>query len=108
MYKLMVITNPDAAIGFSLAGVQVIAAATAAIARQELVRALNDDRAGVIAMDEDYYMQIDDMLQAKMEKLYRPIVIPIPSKKEVEEVGGHGHLASFIRRAVGFDIKLRA
>ena len=108
MYKLMVITNPDAAVGFALAGVDVIIAKSAAQARQELARAINDERAGVIAVDEDYFAQIDDALRAKTEKLYRPIVVPIPSKLDVTELSeGHEYLAAFIKRAVGFDIKLK-
>jgi|SRR3990170_2089335 len=108
MYKLIVITNPDAAVGFALAGVDVIIAKSAAQARQELARAINDERAGVIAVDEDYFAQIDDALRAKTEKLYRPIVVPIPSKLDVTELSeGHEYLAAFIKRAVGFDIKLK-
>ena len=108
MYKLMVITNPDAAVGFALAGVDVVIAKSAAQARGELARAIHDDRAGVIAMDEDYFAQIDDALRAKTEKLYRPIVVPIPSKLDVTELSeGHEYLAAFIKRAVGFDIKLK-
>lgn len=109
MYKLMVITNPDAGIGFNLAGVDVVVARSAAEARLELARAINDDSAGVIAMDEDYFAQIDDALRAKTEKLYRPIVVPIPAKLDMAELSeGHEYLAAFIKRAVGFDIRLKA
>lgn len=104
----MVITNPDMAIGFSLAGVDVISAKSAQDARRELASAINDDRAGVIAMDEDYFSEIDDVLQAKIEKMYRPVVVPIPSKLAMEEMTeGHQYLSAFIKRAVGFDIRLK-
>jgi V/A-type H+/Na+-transporting ATPase subunit F len=109
MYKLVVITNSDTAIGFALAGVDLIVADSETAARQELTRAINDDQTGVIAIDEEFFGQIDDGLRAKIEKLYRPIVVPIPSKVDLKNVGeGHEILAAFIKRAVGFDIRLKA
>ena len=108
MYKLMIITNPNASVGFALAGVDVLTARSADEARIELARAINDDRAGIIAMDENYFAEIGAALQAKTEKLYRPIVLPIPSKLDFEELGeGHEYLSAFIKRAVGFDIRLK-
>ncbi|HEB13050.1 MAG TPA: V-type ATP synthase subunit F [Actinobacteria bacterium] len=109
MHKLMVITNPDAAVGFSLAGVDVITARSSVEARKELALAINDDSAGIIAMDEDYFAEIDDALRAKTERMYRPIVVPIPSELDLSELGhGHQYLSAFIKRAVGFDIQLKS
>lgn len=108
MYRLTVISNPDYAYGFRLAGANVIEARNQEEAKKFLVSAINDDESGIIAVEEDFMNEIDTVLQAKIERLYRPIVIPIPAPKKIKDSGaGRRYLSSFIKRAVGFDIKLK-
>lgn len=109
MYKLFVVTSPESSYGFQLAGVEVFEAPTVADARKLLVDFINDDEAGIIAIDEDLMEAVDDRLKNKIDKLYRPIVVPIPSKKKID-VGAEraAYVQSLIRRAVGFDIKLKS
>lgn len=108
MYKLIVLTDHDTADGFRLAGVDVFSVDTPGEARQALARLLNDDSAGIVALNEEYMGAIDERLQKKIDSIYRPIVIPLP----VRHMLGAGeerrmYLARLIRRAVGFDITLR-
>lgn len=108
MYKLLVIVNPDFAYGFRLAGVDVLEAGNQEEARKQLLSAINDDRSGIVAVEEDYMSEMDVVLRAKIERIYRPIVISIPTPKKLEDTGGsRKYLASFIKRAIGFDIKLK-
>ena len=108
MYKLVVIASPDFAYGFRLAGVDVLEASGQDEARKQLLAAINDDRSGIVAVDEDYMSEMDLALQAKIERLYRPIVISIPTPKKLKDMGAsRRYLARFIKRAIGFDIKLR-
>ncbi|RJQ31334.1 MAG: V-type ATP synthase subunit F [Actinobacteria bacterium] len=107
MYKLLVLTNPETAHGFRLAGVEVHEAASSDEARKKLGDFLNDDRSGIIAIDEDLMAHIGERLKNKIDRIYRPIVVPIPAKKKIiigEERAEY--IRSLIRRAVGFDIKL--
>ena len=108
MYRLTVISSPDYAYGFRLAGANVIEARNRDEAKRILISAINDDESGVIAVEEGFMSEIDASLQAKIERLYRPIVISIPTPKKIEEIdAGRKYLSSFIKRAVGFDIKLK-
>jgi V/A-type H+-transporting ATPase subunit F len=107
LYKLVVITDRDSAYGFRLAGVDVWEADTPQEARTQLVSLINDDTSGIIAVDEDLMAALDERIKEKIDKLYRPIVIPIPSKKKVEITDERPeYLRRLIRRAIGFDIKL--
>ncbi|MHB0976412.1 MAG: V-type ATP synthase subunit F [Candidatus Aquicultorales bacterium] len=107
MYKLVILTRPESAFGFQLAGVDVVEASDADEAKKKLVALMNDDRAGIIAMDDDLLAAMDDRIKEKIDKLYRPIVIPIPAKNKVETSDARPeYIRRLIRRAVGFDIKL--
>jgi V/A-type H+/Na+-transporting ATPase subunit F len=106
--KLIILTDPDTADGFRLAGVDVYAAESPEEARAILGPLLNDDSSGIVALNEEFVGAIDERMQKKIDSIYRPIVIPLP----IRHMLGTGeerrmYLARLIRRAVGFDITLR-
>lgn len=107
MYKVAVITDEESADGFKLTPVETIIANSPDEARSILTRLLNDDTIGIIVINDDFLKGIDERLQQKIDKLYRPILVPIPAKKTVDITEERrAYLASLIRRAIGFDIKL--
>lgn len=109
MYKAIVVTDPETADGFRLAGVDVVAADTPEDAQEQIKMLLDDDSAGILAVNESFYEAIDEKTKEKIDSIYRPIVIPLPVKETVEMVGERrAYLARLIHRAVGFDITLRA
>jgi V/A-type H+/Na+-transporting ATPase subunit F len=108
LYRLCVLTDPDTADGFRLAGVDVYEAETGEQARRTLAQLVDDDTSGIIAVNVAMMDAIDERLQKKIDSIYRPIVIslPITEKLRVGEERG-AYLARLIRRAIGFDITLR-
>lgn len=109
MYKLVVLTDPDNALGFRLAGVDVVEASSENEAREKLVALINDDTSGIIAINEGFMGAIDERTRQRIDTLYRPIVVPLPFKEKLIE-GGEGrrkYLSRLVRRAVGFDITLK-
>jgi V/A-type H+/Na+-transporting ATPase subunit F len=76
--KVLVVGNQQAVLGFSLVGVQGIAAATAAEANQALDTALAEPEAGIVLVTED----IAEMIEARMDQLKLhstvPLVVEIP------------------------------
>jgi vacuolar-type H+-ATPase subunit F/Vma7 len=107
LYKLVVLTDADNAYGFRLSGVDVFEAETAAEARKKLNTLLNDDTIGIIAVNEDFMVGLDERTTKKIDSIYRPIVIAVPAKKRiVEEEMRREYLTRIIRRAIGFDIRL--
>lgn len=108
MPKLVIITDPESAQGFRLAGVEVAEAKNPAEAQKHLISLINDDTSGIIAVSENLMGAVDEQIREKIDKIYRPIVVPIPSQKKLEMAEAHRkYLAQLIRRAVGFDIRLR-
>lgn len=108
MYKVVVLTDSDTADGFRLAGVDVQVCDSNEMARKQLNSLLDDDSSGIIAVNEKMMAAIDERTQKKIDSIYRPIVISLPIKEQLEMGEDHrAYLSRLIRRAIGFDITLR-
>lgn len=108
MYRLIVLTDPDNADGFRLAGVDVEVIDRDEDVTERLNRLLDDDDSGIIVVNERMLGHIDGRTQRKIDSVYRPLVISVPLKEQLEMGEDHrAHLARLIRRAIGFDITLR-
>lgn len=108
MYRLIVLTDPDSADGFRLAGVDVQVVEDEERITEQLNRLLDDDDTGIIVVNERMMAGVDDRTLRKIDSIYRPLVVALPLKERLE-VGQdyRAHLARLIRRAIGFDITLR-
>jgi len=105
MYKFIVVTDPETASGFRLAGAEVIEAADAQEAKKIIPPLFHRDDIGIIAVNEDFIQVLEEKLMNRIERAYRPIVIPIP--KRAHTGGGPGYLENLLRRAVGYNIVVR-
>jgi vacuolar-type H+-ATPase subunit F/Vma7 len=108
LYRVVVITDAGSADGFRLAGVEVDVVETPEMARGRLVSLLDDDEAGIVAINERFSEAIDERMQKKIDSIYRPIVVSLPIRETLELGEDHrAYLSRLIRRAIGFDITLR-
>ncbi len=108
MYKLVVLTDPDNADGFRLAGVDVVVVDGQDAVRERLNHLLDDEDAGIIAVNEQMMAAIDERTQRRIDTIYRPLVISLPIREKLALGEDHrAYLARLIRRAIGFDITLR-
>lgn len=108
MYKVVVLTDPDTADGFRLAGVDVATVDSPEQARRTLSSLLDDDATGIIAVNERLMAAVDERIQKKIDSIYRPIVVSLPIREKLEMGEDHrAYLSRLIRRAIGFDITLR-
>jgi len=108
LYKLIVLTDPDNADGFRLAGVDVVIVEDDDQLPERLNRLMDDDDSGIIVINERMMGAIDERTRRKIDSVYRPLVISVPLKEQLELGEDHrAHLARLIRRAIGFDITLR-
>jgi V/A-type H+-transporting ATPase subunit F len=108
LYKVVVLTDSDTADGFRLAGVDVHVVDSNEMARKQLNSLLDEDSTGIIAVNEKMMAAIDERTQKKIDSIYRPIVISLPIKEQLEMGEDHrAYLSRLIRRAIGFDITLR-
>jgi V/A-type H+-transporting ATPase subunit F len=108
LYRVIVLTDSDTADGFRLAGVDVEVVETPEAARARLVALLDDDGAGILAVNERLMTGLDERVRKKIDSIYRPIVVSLPIREKLEIGEDHrAYLSRLIRRAIGFDITLR-
>ena len=108
MYKVVVLTDSSTSDGFRLAGCEVMEVDDAEAARRTLASLVDDDESGIIAVNERLMTAIDERLQRKIDSIYRPIVVSMPIREQLEIGEDHrAYLSRLIRRAIGFDITLR-
>ena len=105
MYKFVVVTDPDTASGFRLAGVDVLEAPTIEEAKRIITSLLFNDDTGIVAVNEDFIDAMDEKVMERIEKTYRPIVIPIPSR--ARRVDRAEYIERLLRRAIGYKIVVR-
>lgn len=104
MYKFLVVTDPDSAPGFRLAGVDVIEVSGPDEARKTIPPLILKDDTGIIAINEDFMGLLDEKMLDKIEKTYRPIIIPIPSG--VKGIDRTSYIERLLQRAIGYKIVL--
>jgi V/A-type H+-transporting ATPase subunit F len=105
MYKFMVVTDPETAPGFRLGGVDVLEVTSIEQAKAVIPSLLYKDDTGIVAINEEFMAALDEKLLEKIEKTYRPIIIPIPSK--ICGVERAGYMERLLQRAIGYNIVLR-
>lgn len=108
MYKVVVLTDPETACGFRLAGVDVYEVDCPEKVNNEINRLLEDDRTGILAVNEGFLVGIDDRIKVRIEATYRPIVVSLPIKEKLGSIGERkAFLARLVHKAVGFDVTLK-
>lgn len=105
MFKLVIVTDSDRASGFRLAGAEVYEADDMAEARTTIPPLLHKDDIGIVAVNEEYMLGLDEKLMDRIEKMHRPLIIPIPSKKK--EVDRRTYIERLLRKAIGYNIVLK-
>jgi V/A-type H+-transporting ATPase subunit F len=105
MYKFVVVTDRDRASGFRLGGVEVLEAGTLEEARKVIPPLLYKDDIGIVAVNEEFMLSLDEKLMDRIEKMHRPLIIPIPSKSK--EVDRRTYIERLLRKAIGYNIVLK-
>ena len=105
MGRLMVITTPDLAPGFQLAGAEAFAVESAGEAERVLQELVEGDEASLIVIRQDLLRPMPSRLQRQIEASYRPVVMAIPGGTPTSSAEEHRrYIADLIRRAIGFHI----
>jgi V/A-type H+-transporting ATPase subunit F len=105
MYKYVIVTDPETAAGFRLAGVEVIEVSTPEEARKLIPPLLDADDTGIIGVSEEFMSVLDPELLARIDKTYRPVIIPIPGR--AKKVMSETYIERLLRRAIGYNIVVR-
>ncbi|HOX34464.1 MAG TPA: V-type ATP synthase subunit F [Methanoregulaceae archaeon] len=105
MFKFVIVTDSDRSSGFRLAGAEVLEADTTEEARSIIPPLLFRDDIGIVAVEEEYMLSLDEKLMDRIEKMHRPLIIPIPSRSK--EGDRRSYIERLLRKAIGYNIVLR-
>ncbi len=105
MYKFAVITDPETATGFRLAGVEVREADTPQTTLEHL-RMLTSLDYGLVAVNEELLRGTDDERARMLRDRDLPIIVPFPAAKAKLE-SGEAYIARLVKAHIGFYVKLR-
>lgn len=102
---MAVVTDPETATGFRLAGVEVREAATPPEALEHIRSLINLDY-GLVAVNEALLEPLDEELSRAMRGREMPILVPFPAPKAQVE-SGEDYIARLVKEHIGFYVKLR-
>jgi V/A-type H+/Na+-transporting ATPase subunit F len=105
MHKFIVVTDRDSAIGFRLAGVDAFEASGPEETKSVITSLGSKSDTGILAVDEDLLASLDEKLRDKLEKMRRPIVIPIPSRSK--QIDKRSYVERLLRKAIGYNVVMR-
>lgn len=108
MARLIVVTDPDTALGFRLAGVEVSEVSAKEEAADRLLTLLRAKEAGIVIYNEEYLAGLPEKSQVALEESMSPVffAIPVSQAKRVGEPREQ-YLARLLRRAIGYQLKIK-
>jgi V/A-type H+-transporting ATPase subunit F len=108
MARVVVLTDPETAMGFRLAGIETLEAREMDEAQRLLAGLFEQREPGVVMFNEDYLQALPDRLQKRLEDSLQPIFVPIPHIQSWQEgERKEEYLSRLLRRAIGYQIKIR-
>jgi V/A-type H+-transporting ATPase subunit F len=105
MYKVVVVTDSDRATGFRLAGAEVLEASDISEAKKVIPGLLYRDDIGIVAVNEEYMLSLDEKVMDRIEKMHRPLIIPLPSRSK--EIDRRTYIERLLRKAIGYNIVIK-
>lgn len=108
MARLVVLSSPALADGFRLAGAAAVVAERGPDAARALEALLHEPDVGLALVTSDLWTSLSERLQTTVERLGRPIVLPIPAGAVTDMAIHRQVLGEMLQRAIGFRIDLGA
>ncbi len=106
MSRLVVVAGSDIADGFRLAGAATVAARPGPEAAAALRGAVSEGDAGLVLVTAELWSSIDERLRGSLERLARPIVLPVPAGVVTDYTTRRQLLGEMLERAIGYRIEL--
>lgn len=108
MGRIVALVDEEMALGFKLAGVEVRKADTLEEMKRGVQAAMTDREVRIVILDEALFRQLPERLEKKLEESTAPIFVPIPTIKLWRGAARpEEYVARLIRRAIGYQIKIR-
>lgn len=108
MSKLLVITYPDTSLGFSLAGVEVKEVLDGGDIAPILQDVIKQGEYGLLVVEEKLLAKVDEGILKRIRKTGIPVIVPIDTPKSWQtEEEMESYIARLIRRAIGYQVKIK-
>jgi vacuolar-type H+-ATPase subunit F/Vma7 len=108
MNKVLVITYGDIAVGFKMAGVDVITPGKDEDLSDLLEDCIKNDEYGLVAVEEAFLSNLNEWTRKKLDKAGKPIIVPISTpQKWARKEAADTYLARLVRKAIGYQIKIK-
>ncbi len=108
MDRILVITYPEMALGFRMAGADVVEIEKGRESPQILEGVIEEDRYGLIALEEGLLERVPEDLEKRIRRKGRPVLIPIRSPEGWGgEAPGEPYIAKILRKTIGYHIKIK-
>jgi vacuolar-type H+-ATPase subunit F/Vma7 len=105
MARLTMVAPTELAVGFRLAGTDVVAVDTPEDTEAALERLRNDAEVGVIGVYAPFFDRLEPAIRRTYEDSVAPVVIAVPLGGTGTEAWDHrARLASLLQRAIGYRI----
>ncbi len=106
MARLVVVSSPGLADGFRLAGAATVEARAGREARGTLLALSSASDVGLLLVTADLWSSVDERLRGTLERLPRPVVLPIPAGLVTDVTTRRQLLGEMLERAIGYRIEL--
>jgi vacuolar-type H+-ATPase subunit F/Vma7 len=106
--KILIITFPSMAVGYRLAGTEVLEVREDDNFTEILNSVLKIDDLGILCVEESILNDVPEPFMRRIGKLAMPLIVPITTpatwkgRKE-----GESYITRLIRRAIGYQIKIK-
>ena len=108
MADFIIITGKGGSLGFRCAGLETMEIDEDADVSGILLGIQAEGRYGLVAMEERFLHKVSANVMKRLRKKGLPIVIPVNIPRKWDEAGpGESPVARLIRRAIGYQIKLK-
>lgn len=104
MGRLVVVTTPELAPGFRLAGVATEAVPSAAAAARAVAELVAAPDTAVVAVHEPFFAAFDPQARESLGMSLAPIVVALPAGAAAGGESRQERLAELLRRAIGYRI----
>jgi vacuolar-type H+-ATPase subunit F/Vma7 len=106
-YWFKVVTRPGEGLGFRMAGAAVEEVEEGEVP-ERFKALLSDPGLGVVAVEEELLERVPEALLQKVGREGVPVLLPFTFPRSWEEGGrGEEYVATLIRRAIGYHVKIQ-
>lgn len=104
---MRILCRPAVAAGFRLAGVEPVEAADSGDGARRLAGLLDDEEAGVVLVQDDFYAALVETDRRALARRALPLVVPFPAPTWAAPVEGpEAFIAELLRQAIGYRVRL--